>query len=75
MNTMTWLNFGAFRTHFVERNISKTVLDPSFQIYTLKMAFCTELYDENFIDFDMHMGNLPKNGQFLFLKNDIFIPA
>ena len=69
MNTMTWLNFGAFRTHFVERNISKTVLDPSFQIYTVKMTFFTELHAKNFINFDMHMRNLPKNELFLFFKN------
>ena len=40
------------------------------RVFTLlKMAFFTELQAANFIDFDIHMGNLPKNDQFLFLKN------
>ena len=39
------------------------------------MVLFTEILAENFMIFDMHMGNLPKNDQFLFLKNDRLIQA
>ena len=39
------------------------------------MVFYTKLQSKNFRDFNMHMENLPKNGQFLFLKNGILTRA
>ena len=41
----------------------------SFQIYTIKMTFFTELHAKNIIYFDMHMKLLPKNELFSFLEN------
>ena len=39
------------------------------QFYTIENGIFTELLAENFMNFDMHMGNQPKNDRFLFLKN------
>ena len=52
-----------------EKNAPNVLLDPSFQIYTIKMAFFTELHAENIIYFDIHMKFLSKSELFLFLEN------
>ena len=54
---------------FKTKRTQKVLLDPSFQIYTIKMAFFTELHAENIIYFDIHMKFLSKSELFLFLEN------
>ena len=51
---------------FISMNFEMT---DQVQFYTIENGIFTELLAENFMNFDMYMWNLPKNDQFLFLKN------
>ena len=66
-----WSFLGA--SHFYKVQILKWWIQYHFIL--LNMANYTDLQAENFRDFDMHIENLRKNGQFLFLKNGILTRA